>query len=340
MKTTLNIELKKQLKEIFDEKTGTLKKKYSEEITRCPVCESNSSTIHYVKDGFIHKRCQECSMIYLSPRLTVEATHDFYNSVVNEVYNEDKFHDDSSENMDDRLNLNNYSILQKYVNEKKGLKLLEIGPGRGALLKKAKSDGFNTTAIELNQKLIDNLRKICDHVFTEDITKLDIEENTYDIIYFRDVMEHVPDPKTFLRHVHKVLKKDGILFIDTHNIDALIYKLTKEYHTVIFGFEHPLHWSPKTLKIACESVGLTHLKTYYQEIDLSLYRLLNYYNFPSFTYINPPKRNKYIRSISIFIQKILGLKILKSIDTFILRKVANSTNNGSKMQVIFTKKDG
>lgn len=208
-----NSELKKHLLKLFDTNSKQIKNEYSDEVKNCPVCESSTSKLYCVKDGFVLKRCRECSMVYLSPRLTVEATHNFYNSVVNEVYNETKFHDDSSDNLDDELNLDNYLILQQYIDNPKGLKILEIGPGRGAFLKKAKQEGFHTTAIELNSKLLGNLSKFCDTVYSDDLTKLNIEENTFDVIYFRDVIEHIPDPKSFLHNIYKILKKGGGFYL-------------------------------------------------------------------------------------------------------------------------------
>lgn len=169
------------------------------------------------------------------------------------------------------------------------------------------------------------------------MTKLEIDENTYDVIYCRDVIEHIPNPKVFLQTICKILKKGGILFIDTHNIDALVYKLTKEYHTVIFGFEHPLHWSPKTLTNACESVGLTHVDTHFQEIDLSLYRVLNYYNYPSFTYINPPTRSRIITKVMLFMQRLLSRKYIATLNNMLTKRIQKSTKFGSKMKVVFTK---
>uniref|UniRef100_UPI004047C6F2 class I SAM-dependent methyltransferase n=1 Tax=Algoriphagus sp. TaxID=1872435 RepID=UPI004047C6F2 len=334
----LKVELKKHLLELFDSNTGVLKREYSEEIKFCPVCGSNSSKIFCKKDGFVHNQCEKCSMVYLSPRLTVDATHDFYNSVVNEAYNDTKFHDDSSGNMDDQLNLFNFSLLQKYVKNPKKLKLLEIGPGRGAFLKKASIEGFHTTAVELNSKLIDNLSKFCDEVYTEDLTKINLIENSYDVIYFRDVIEHIPNPKIFLKEIYRILKKEGILIIDTHNIEALIFKLTKEYHTVIFGFEHPLHWSPKTLKLACESVGLNHVNSHFQEFDLSLYNYLNYLNHPSFTFINPPVRNSFASKLTKSLQKILDFKYISVLNNYLTNASHKYTRNGSKMQLVFTKR--
>lgn len=334
----LKVELKKHLLELFDSNTGALKNEYSESIKNCPVCDSTSSKIFCKKDGFVHNQCTNCSMVYLSPRLTVDATHDFYNSVVNEAYNDTKFHDDSSSSMDDQLNLLNFSILQKYVKYSKNLKLLEIGPGRGVFLKKASTEGFHTTAIELNSKLIDKLSKFCDEVYSDDLTKLNLIENSYDVIYFRDVIEHIPNPKIFLKEIWRILKRRGILIIDTHNIDALIFRLTKEYHTVIFGFEHPLHWSPKTLKLACESVGLSHVNSHFQEFDFSLYNYLNYLNHPSFTFINPPVRNKFISKFTNSLQKILDFKYISVLNNFLTHATHRFTRNGSKMQLVFTKK--
>lgn len=110
----LKVELRKHLQVLFDPQTGDLKSEYAEEVNECPVCGSRASKLYCNKDGFIHKRCLNCSMVYINPRLTLDATHNFYNSVVNEVYNDEKFHDDTEGSLgsfDDKLNIDNKIIL-------------------------------------------------------------------------------------------------------------------------------------------------------------------------------------------------------------------------------------
>jgi 2-polyprenyl-3-methyl-5-hydroxy-6-metoxy-1,4-benzoquinol methylase len=337
---TYDVRLKKALKvehsKLF-ESNGRLKKNLSENLIICPVCQSDISKIYFIKDMFVHKRCKNCGFVYLTPRLNQAATFSFYNSEVNEIYNEIKFHSLEHSAADDVENLKNYELLKKHIRDLKGKKLLEIGPGKGTFLAKAVNDGFDVHAIELNSLLIERLKKTTEKIYIKDILELDLPSDYFDVIYFRDVMEHIPDVGPFLQKVKQVLKPGGVLFIDTHNIDSLINRATREYHTVIFAFEHPVHWSPKTLSLAGIMAGLKPMKVYFEYTDLSLSRIIHYHLVPSFTYIYPPERSKLSKFLLSKILRVLELGPLKWIDKSLSKFIAQVTRRGAKMQVLFTK---
>ena len=317
---------------------GKLKESSREELNQCPVCNSKGYKIYCIKDMFVHKQCKNCGLVYLDPKLNRQATLAFYNSEVNEIYNEKKFHTIERNAPDDLENISNYNILRKYITNLTGKRLLEIGPGRGTFLAKAANDGFEVHAIELNNLLIENLKKITNHVYTDDIENIDLPENFFDVIYFRDVMEHIDVPIPFLKKIHTILKPEGILLIDTHNIDSIVNGATKECHTVIFPFEHPLHWSPKTLSLAGKMAGLETQKVYFNYTDLSLARIIHYHLVPSFTFIFPPERSKLSKFILGKISRILEIKPIHKLDKSLCELIARITRKGAKMQVLFTKK--
>lgn len=332
-KNALQLELNK----VIDYKIKSIYEKYSVHISSCPVCDSQEHKVYLVKDYFVHMKCKKCNFIFLNPRLNENATFSFYNSEVNEIYNEKKFNSFQYDTLDDTLNLENFERLKCHVINIPEKKLLEIGPGKGTFLKKAAEVGFDVHAIELNVNLIERLKKITEKIYEHDIAELNLPDNYFDVIYFRDVMEHIPNIKIFMSNIARILKPGGIVFIDTHNIESYINKITKEYHTVIFAFEHPVHWSPKTLKLAGENSGLKWVKTYFDDIDFSMRNIINYYLYPSFTYINPPKINiisKFLlKSLSYFF-RIPGISIF---DRYISRKIALRMEAGAKMMLVFNK---
>lgn len=336
----LSVALQDEHKSLLDSSGTQFNSSNIELLNKCPVCSSKAYSIYCIKDKFIHKNCKTCGLVYLDPKLSREATLKFYNSKVNEIYNEQKFHLENTILPDDVENLHNYNLLLENIHDKvyTGKKLLEIGPGRGTFLAKAKEDGFDTYAVELNSLLIENLKKITSNVYTDDILNIELPENFFDAIYFRDVMEHIDMPIPFLTKIRSVLKPGGVLLIDTHNIKSLVNIATKEFHTVIFAFEHPLHWSPRSLSLACESVGLTTKKTYFSHLHQRLYIILNNYLNPSFTYIYPPKQSKVTKLFYKILTITLNLPVLKSIDSGISVLISKLLGKGAKMQMVFTKK--
>jgi SAM-dependent methyltransferase len=69
--------------------------------------------------------------------------------------------------------------------------------------------------------------------------ELPFEEDFFDMILLRDVLEHLENPKVALENIQKVLKKDGILYITTPNLNTVRKKIfkyadEKEHHVSLF----------------------------------------------------------------------------------------------------------
>jgi len=329
--------LREEHKILFDYKSKGLKEEYAE-YTACPVCASSNPELWFEKDWFQHVRCKDCSMVYINPRMNQAATHSFYNSNVNAIYNETKFDDVStSTKLDDEINYKNLLMLDKIRNGKKG-SLLEIGSAKGYFLAKAKEAGYEIYGLELNRVNYEySRRQLGDNILDKTLSEVHFDEEKFDVIYMRDVIEHIPNPKEFLNEVNRVLKPGGQLFLETHNVDGWIYRIAREWHTVFFGFEHPNHWSPRTLKLALSQHGFTVSKVKHFSLDFTILDILGYIVTPGFTTIYPKKVNKLLsRPINILI-KILSLKPLRWLDINCLPHIANLLGYGSVMKVIAQK---
>lgn len=330
--------LREQHQILFDSKTKSLKPEYAEHIN-CPVCGSSKSVLWFEKDWFQHVRCQDCSMVYMNPRMNMAATHSFYNSNVNAIYNETKFDQVSnSTQMDDRLNLDNLRLLDDFRGGKKGL-LLEIGSAKGFFLAKAREAGYEIHGLELNRPNYEYSRQqLGDTILDVDLSDAHYEDGKFDVVYMRDVIEHIPDPMAFLREVNRVVKPGGVVFFDTHNVDGWIYKIARERHTVFFGFEHPNHWSPRSLGNALDQLGLEVVKVKYVSLDFTLKDILTYMVVPSFTTIYPKPMSNIVRLPIIFLRKLFNIKPFGWLDRNLFPPIANFFGRGSVMKVIAQKR--
>ncbi len=113
----------------------------------------------------------------------------------------------------------------------KKTKFLDIGCGNGKFLTAVKKIfNINCQGIEYSKQAI----KICKekklNVKFRDIEKkFPYKNNSFDIIYAGEIIEHLYNPDNFLEKCYKILKKDGKIIITTPN-------LTNWYNRILFLF--------------------------------------------------------------------------------------------------------
>jgi 2-polyprenyl-3-methyl-5-hydroxy-6-metoxy-1,4-benzoquinol methylase len=282
-------------------------------------------------------------MVYLNPRLNDEATYQFYNCEWTSIYNETKFNSISdSTKIDDQINLSSLGLIEKARGGIKGKgKLLELGSGNGTFLRAAKKSGFDVYSVELNEGNYQRLKnEFGDNMHNTDLFGANFDPNMFDVIYMRDVFEHVPNPKQLLLEMNRVASKDCIIFIQVPNIEGLIYKLVKEKHVCVFGYEHLNYWSPDTLRKILDLTGFKALKVLHQSLDFRLPYIADYiWGPPSFTSIDQKETSTFNKYIIKIIKIIAGLLPVRYFDFRYLPKFPDLIKRGSVISII-AKKQG
>ncbi len=143
----------------------------------------------------------------------------------------------------------------------KGL-LLDVGSFAGKLLFFADKKGFTPEGVEVNPKLAKySKEKLGYEVWCCKMQNTTIPSNRYDCITIIDVLEHLVDPIEVLKTLHRVLKKDGILYIKVPNAPMQILKQNIANRIglskvgVFGGFGHINHFSVKSLNMVSHSLG-------------------------------------------------------------------------------------
>lgn len=119
-------------------------------------------------------------------------------------------------------------IFNKYIN--KNFRILDLGCGAGRTTINMYRDGFtNIIGLDLSDKLINYANDYClknklnISFVVGDATKLDYEDNTFDVVIFSfNGMQCIPKKSNrdaVLREVYRVLKPDGLYIFTAHNRD-------------------------------------------------------------------------------------------------------------------------
>lgn len=127
----------------------------------------------------------------------------------------------------------------------KGLKLLDVGCGTGGFLIEAQKLGYTVTGVDFDPEQIRTAKEFgLEQVFSEDVLKfLEKHPNEFDVITGFEIIEHLDQPREFIRLIHQALKPGGILCLSTPNQNRIGPK--NEFWD--FPYHHLTRWTKKSL---------------------------------------------------------------------------------------------
>jgi 2-polyprenyl-3-methyl-5-hydroxy-6-metoxy-1,4-benzoquinol methylase/uncharacterized coiled-coil DUF342 family protein len=97
-----------------------------------------------------------------------------------------------------------------------GARTLELGCGNGSFVALMQLAGFEAAGAEMSPWVVEfGRRTFGAKVLVGPVEELDVPPGSLDAILMMDVLEHLPEPGATLRRCLELLKKDGVLFIQT-----------------------------------------------------------------------------------------------------------------------------
>jgi len=125
---------------------------------------------------------------------------------------------------------------------------MEVGCGNGFMLESAKSHGFKQVfGVEPSIDAISHADKSVKKHIVNDILKTDtFPGSKFDLVCAFQVFDHIPDPNSFLKICHKILKDKGVLLLMNHDVSSLSAKALGE-RSPIFDIEHTYLYDQSTI---------------------------------------------------------------------------------------------
>ena len=166
-------------------------------------------------------RCNECEMVFLSPRLRSD--------LILSSYAESPDHDHWPQR-DLRVTTfrRSLSSLIKRLGlaPKEDFRILDIGSAGGYFCRAANDAGFTCIGIEPNKELAEKGRR---HYGVDlrcgTLNDQAFSANSFSLVTLWDVLEHVPDPRGLLRQIGPLLTKGGYLAVNFPDYGSRIRKL-------------------------------------------------------------------------------------------------------------------
>ena len=227
------------------------------EVPSCQLCGSDKTTEMFRDPPFRVVRCADCGLVYVTPRHQDDALHKLYDE---EYWNSDtpKTRGYASYAEEEPLYLQTFRRRLGLVNAHVPpgpLRVLDIGCAAGFFLRVMREQGHDVRGAELSadiaQHAIEQLGPERIHVgFLHDLApdREGFEHQSFDLITLWDVIEHVPRPQALLAHVRELLKPDGVLILETQNVDSAFANLLGKRWQHYKHEEHLYHFNPATIR--------------------------------------------------------------------------------------------
>lgn len=198
----------------------------------------NTKTLSYFK-------CKECDIGFYSPMETGDEF--FYEELqkFNWYYMSDKWE---------------YRFTKKYVDSK--FRVLEIGSGKAAFAQIIEYSQY--TGLEFNDIAIQRASQLGIRLIKQSVEEHSKESKSYDLAVSFQVLEHVPDPASFIRGCVDCLKIGGLLVIAVPAHDGFAQGAIN--HILDMPPHHVTHWSANTLQKLAPIFGLELITIEYEPI--------------------------------------------------------------------------
>jgi 2-polyprenyl-3-methyl-5-hydroxy-6-metoxy-1,4-benzoquinol methylase len=149
-----------------------------------------------------------------------------------------------------------------YLHSKLRGKLLDVGCGNGWFLKKMKDLKWEVMGVDFDSAAVDFCKSQDFDVRLGTLQSQNYPENYFDVITINHVIEHVHDPFELIIESKRILKKNGLLIIETPNTNSWLHKyIFKENWFPLEPPRHLLMFNPTNLGNLVRKAGFQRINS-------------------------------------------------------------------------------
>lgn len=223
----------------------------------CLGCGSERSRAALRCDGFIFVRCRNCGLVYQNPQPVFDDLRDRYGSDYfnYELSNERNFFGLM------RMGLSDVNFSEVAAGIPQPHTFLDIGCATGMLIESMKGEGWQGRGVDLCKESAEygKTHRGVD-IFAGTLEEARFPDSSFAVIHFSHLIEHVPDPRSFLKEVRRILRPGGYAVITTPNVGGFQARLfgTKWRSAIA---DHLVLFSKRTLPRMLGECGFVVEKT-------------------------------------------------------------------------------
>jgi 2-polyprenyl-3-methyl-5-hydroxy-6-metoxy-1,4-benzoquinol methylase len=233
-------------------------------VSACPVCGSTQRRTEFSKHSVEMVCCLKCATRY-SSQIAADL-NDVYQNPAYVVYTRE----DTDEHYNyrrERFGRERVGILEKHCGDLSDKNILDVGCGNGYFLSVAMEKCPNCYGAEFSEKLRAFTQlKTGLTVFKENLDEL--PKRDFDIITLFDIIEHIPDPVSFMKSVDGILNPGGFILIFTPNFDSFSIKVMGHYSSIVDPTEHIVLFTLPSLRFLANSLNYDVVYAETQGLDI------------------------------------------------------------------------
>ena len=138
-------------------------------------------------------------------------------------------------------------------------RIFDVGCGCGYLLKAAKDMGMYASGNDLNGYAVGRMKDVLgldvhSGVLYDLVQRGVVKTDYFDLVYMNDYIEHTYHPKLDIEAAFKMLRGDGVIYLQTFCVDSERFERLKEKWDMLM-WNHCFHFSSVSLKKIAKDSG-------------------------------------------------------------------------------------
>ncbi len=207
-------------------------------------------------------RCARCGLVYVDPRPAAESSR--------RVYEGESYGFLRSNAADGFVDGRPHA--ERVLGELEHLtgrgRILDIGAATGDFLAAARDRGWQTYGVELSPHAAAAARRRGLEIGAGTLAEARLPSDSFDAVTMLDVIEHLPDPVSEVKEVHRVLRPGGILCVETPNWRSIYRRLLGRRWAALQPRLHLLYFDEATLRASLGQAGLTVIRASTEIVSL------------------------------------------------------------------------
>lgn len=235
---------------------------------RCELCNHREfalfAEIPRVKRKIV--KCDNCGLVFVNPWDESFLTFDFEDrqrrerkyETMRRIAEDDGRHNEDIVNREEIIRTLHFRSRKERIEHyvRRG-RLLDIGCGRGFFLRNFVGGSIDYFGVEPRQRISQEAKRRVgqDKIFCGTLKEAGFPDSHFDSITMINLIEHLPSPREALEEGNRIMKGNGILLIETPNVDSLFAAILGTRWHALLESEHHYFFSEDTLTAMLNDTG-------------------------------------------------------------------------------------